>query len=103
MSGYQAFAPAYGTSQSITLTTASQRVPVPANAKSLQVLNLTSSVIFVRCGDATVTASSTTPTADFPIPPSSLFTLTKGDDTSHVAIIGAGAGGNVWVTAGEGF
>lgn len=101
MAVLQPFNPQYTKSVSLTVSAASSSATVPTGTKSLILTNIGANPAFVRVGPAGITASSTSPTADFPVPSNSQVTITRFQDDTTIAAIGTGS--TLWVTPGEGW
>lgn len=98
----QPFAPAYGQTQTVTVSSASTLIGIDQAAKQVRILNPNAFVIWVRCSN---TADDTPATAkDYPIGPNSSEAISKADTFGALSLIASGSNtGPVYVTPGEGF
>lgn len=103
MATLQAFAPAYGQGQKVTVGAAATLIGFDRGAQNVRVMNLESFTIFVRVGGDNTTIAKTD--IDFPIGPNQTSTISVGDALGFMSIISDGGTGTgkVWVTPGVGF
>lgn len=87
-----------GATASISVTTSSARVALPAGGGQLAVLNNGGGVVFIKFGDSTVTAAVT----DIPVEIGVARGFTPPGTATHVAAIIASGTATVYFTAGEG-
>lgn len=101
MAVLQPFNPQYTKSVSLTVSAASSSATVPTGTKSLILTNIGANAAFVRVSIGASTASQTSGTADFPVPPNSQVAITRFQDMDTVSAIGGGS--TLWITPGEGW
>lgn len=106
MSALQPAQPNYGRSVSLAVGTTTSSVTLPSQGNAggtlqVNIFNSGTNVVFVRVGNSVngaVTASLTSPNADYPIGPDSSVVLTKAVDDNVVAAIASATGNTIWVT-----
>lgn len=99
MSALQPFNPRWGSNQSLTANSSSQRVSTSSYTKQLHIENTgTTNPVYVRVGDISVVAT----TADLRISPGTVEVITKFQDNAYLAYISA-SGTTLEVIEGEGW
>lgn len=95
----QSFDPKYGSGITVTPNVTSASSVVGLGNKSLNLTNLSSTVVvYVRVGTAPVTAT----TADMPILPNQRVVISKAHESDTVAYISSAAG-SLHIITGEGY
>lgn len=98
----QPFSPAYGQTQSVSVSSTNTLIGVDPAAKQVRVLNPNAFVVFVRASSTIDDYPATT--KDYPIGPNSSEVITKADTFGAFSVIATGSNtGTVYVTPGEGF
>ena len=96
------FSPFAATTKSITASSITSRVALPAlgtsGSRTVRVYNTTAVVVFILFGDVTVNALTTS----LPIPPGAVEFFDCPAGVTHVAGITTAGGGTVYFTEGEG-
>lgn len=99
MANNQSFDPKYGSGIPVFPDVVSASVTVGAGNKSLNLTNLSATVVvYVRVGTAPVTAT----TADMPILPNQRVVISKAHESDTVAYISS-APGSLHIIPGEGY
>lgn len=93
------FNPSYGSGVTVSPTGTSASTTMRGGRKSLCLTNLGSTVVYVRVGNGTQTATA----ADYPIPVGGQVTITKEQDHQTIAYIAPAGSGSLHIMAGEGF
>lgn len=93
------FNPSYGSGATVSPTGTSASVTMRGGRKSLCLTNLGSTVVYVRVGNGTQTATA----ADYPVPIGGQVTITKEQDHQTIAYIAPAGSGSLHIMAGEGF
>ena len=99
MSVLQPFNPTYGSNQVLTAGASSLNAAIASGNKQVIVTNSGTNIGYVKI---TTDPAATASTADMPILPKTLITLTKPMDSAYIAYISA-TGTTIQVITGEGW
>lgn len=101
MATLQAFAPAYGQGQAVTVSSANATVDTDEYSPNLRIANFNNFVVFVR---VSANGAEAVVNEDFAVGPNQVSTITKGNAQGQVSLITTGSNtGTVFIQPGVGF
>lgn len=92
------FNPSYTKGITVAPSTISSASAIGSGSKSLCITNLGSFVVYVRVGSSGIVATA----ADYPILPLTQLSISKEQDSTHVAYVTSSGTGSLHIIPGEG-